>query len=220
MLFQDPLFELRLLEGRKGAEAPLPPHVRQPGADGVHRARTLAVPENFQEALRRYGLAEEWPAAYEDVVAEAAFERLLVEANLPYVDTTKPIARALVASLIARAERRGMGVLVGEDRDALVEMLIPALGGKPMGISEWGLGVFLSLAAPVARKYVRSNKRGIFELHASKVGDIAHYQARGGKIREYICKRIMEAGPEVYVVCHSLGGLRAWIYWWSGSCRM
>jgi len=207
MLYQDPLFELRLLEGRKGDELPLPPHVRQPGEEALHRARKLQAPEAFSAALRRWGLEAVWAAAYADVVEAQAFAQLLAEANLPYLDTTLPIARALVASLIARAEGNGLGVLVGEDRDALVEMLIPALGGKPMGILEWGVGVFASLAAPVAGKWVRQNKRGVFDLHASKVGDIAHYQARGEKIRGFIRERIAEAGPEVYVVCHSLGGI-------------
>ena len=203
MLYQDPLFELRLLEQRRGERLRIPPSSLQPGEQAIQRARDLQVPPEFLETVRATGLEDSWKPALSAVVDAADFEKLLLGANLPWLDTTRPIARALVASLIRNGEAKGVAPPVGEMRDALVELLIPALGGQPMGVFSWGLEVFASMATAL----VRWKKRGVFDEHSSKIADIVHYQARGGKIREFIRERIVAAGPEVIVLCHSLGGV-------------
>ncbi len=207
MLYQDPLFELRLLEDRNGEWAPIPPTSLQPGEEAVARTKNLRLPQEFVDSLRRLGLEDHWGEAFAQVVEAAEFEQILVTANLSWLDTTRPIARALVASLIRCGEEKGIPSPVGAVRDALVEMLVPALGGTPLGLLSWGVGLFLSVAARSGGKWVRKNKRGVFDGHSNKIADIVHYQSRGGRIREFIRDRMAAAGPEVFVVCHSLGGI-------------
>jgi len=210
MLYQDPLFELRLLvvdEDRPGEWVPVPPTSLQPGEEAVARTKNLRRPPELVDSLRCLGLEDLWAEAFAQVVEDADFEDILVKANRSWMDTTRPIARALVASLIRCGEEKGIPSPLGEVRDELVEMLVPALGGTPLGLWSLGLGLFLSVAARPAGKWVRQNKRAVFDEHSNKIADIVHYQARGGKIREFIRDRMVAAGPEVFVVCHSLGGI-------------
>jgi hypothetical protein len=209
LLYQDPLFELRLLEQRHGERENLPPSAAQPGERAVEQARAAQAPANFLAQLARLGLVDLWPDARIAVVDDPAFAELLLDANLDPLDTTRPIARALVAALLSRAENLGFPAVAAPTRDALTKALVEPLGGQPAGVLQWGLG----LLAPYATRKLQRRLRGIFDEHSAKIADIIHYQARGQAIREYIRRRIAEAGKEtnekIVVLCHSLGGVAA-----------
>ncbi len=209
LLYQDPLFELRLLEQRQGERENLPPSVLQPGERAVERARALDAPESFLAQLQILGIAELWPVARAAVLDDPVFSDLLMQANLDPLDTTRPIARALVAALLSSAESMGYPAVAAGTRDQLAKALVLPLGGQPAGVVEWGL----SLLAPYATRRLQRRRRGIFDEHSGKIADILHYQARGKAIRGFIRKRIedasREAGEPVVLLCHSLGGVAA-----------
>jgi len=199
LLYQDPLFELRLLEDRQGERENIPASAFQPGERAVEQARELAIPPAFGERLRELGLEKRWPESYRSLVDDPAFADLLTKANLDPLDTTRPIARALVAALLGPVTP----AVTGATRQELVSMLVEPLGGQPAGVFEWGVGLLAHWA--------QRNRRALHDKNAFKAADILHYQARGHKIREFIRKRVQEvgdeAGDEVVVLCHSLGGI-------------
>ena len=195
LLYQDPLFELRLLEQRQGERENLPASSYQPGERAVEQARVLCIPPAFGERLRELGLEERWPESYRSVVEDSVFAELLTQANLDPLDTTRPIARALVAALLGPVTP----AVTGGTREELVKMLVEPLGGQPAGVVEWGLGLLT--------RWAERNRRVLYDQHAYKAADTLYYQARGQKIRDHIRKRICDAGDEVVVLCHSLGGI-------------
>ncbi|MSV28249.1 MAG: hypothetical protein EXQ52_05825 [Bryobacterales bacterium] len=219
ILYQDPLFEIRLLEGREGERLNLPPSRMQPGEEAVEKARNLTPPPEFLARLQSLGMDEFWDEAHRQVAGDERFAGFIEQANLDLLDTTKPVARALVASLLALAEEAGVPGVTGQTRDELVELLQIALGGKPLGILKWGesmlerfvVNPLVRRGGPMVHRYAagkfREHRRGLFDEHSSKMADILVYQARGQPIRDFILKSIAAAGEDVFVLAHSLGGV-------------
>lgn len=200
LLYQDPLFELRLLEQRKGERRNLPPSAMQPGERAVALALDLQPAPAFLDRLKHLGLEHRWVHAYRTVVDDPAFKALLHGANLDPLDTTLPIARAIVAALVGPVTP----AVTGKTRDELVAALRAPLGGQPLGPLEWGAGMYF--------RWKERNRRELYDSHATKVTDILHYQVRGQAIRDYLQRRIGEVsdGPKsVTLLCHSLGGIAA-----------
>ena len=100
-------------------------------------ARAARPPESSLEDLRALSIDGLWPEARASVVGDPAFAELLVGANLDPLDTTRPIARALVAALMSAAEIKGYPAVAAKTRDALVKALVEPLGGQPLGVFEW-----------------------------------------------------------------------------------
>lgn len=132
LLYQDPLFELRLLEQRKGERGNLPPSALPPGERAVELALGLQPAPAFLDRLKHLGLEHRWVHAYRTVVHDPAFKALLHGANLDLLDTSLPIARAMVAALVGPVTP----AVTGKTRDELVAALRAPLGGEPLGLLE------------------------------------------------------------------------------------
>jgi pimeloyl-ACP methyl ester carboxylesterase len=94
--------------------------------------------------------------------------------------------------------------VTGKTRDALVEELLVPLGGVPLGLLEWGAGIYF--------RWKERNRRDLYDSHATKVTDILHYQVRGHAIRDFIERRITDVSAgdgSITLLCHSLGGIAA-----------
>lgn len=200
LLYQDPLFELRLLEGHPPVKTNRPPNMEQPGAQAVRLARELQPPAGYFDLLKEMGISEHWPEAYRAVVDAPQFDKLLRRANREPMETSLAVARALVASLLSHAAPVSVGAA---RRKLLIDPLIDPLGGRPRGIWDWVSHPLHGIATVM----IRSRRQSVFDGHASKMTDILLYQARGGPIRDFIRERIQEIEEDVIVVAHSLGGV-------------
>jgi hypothetical protein len=72
------------------------------------------------------------------------------------------------------------------------------------------LDIFLfgsPLALPIATNYVLEKRGAVTSKILSMPCDILLYQARGGRIRDFIQQKIEQVEPPVVLLAHSLGGI-------------
>jgi hypothetical protein len=152
-------------------------------------------------------LAEAWVDALPAVTESDLTADAIQTAGEQTQQTVAVIARALIAQTLIEAEKNGVPALTGDVRDALVDRLIDELEGHSRSIGDW-------ITAPIkglALRYVTwkiGRKRGVYsDSIAPAGGDILLYQTRGADIRHFIRTQIENAGDELYVMAHSLGGI-------------
>jgi hypothetical protein len=206
-LYEDPLFELRLLGMVPQPTGSARPDQRTAWQEIKPVLDRLQVDGELAEKLERCRLARFWSDARRSVTASAEFLRALqgrlgVTTQLRYI-----IARSLVAQALLLREISFEGEadwISGKERDELVETLVTELGDKDRTPGEWFLKNLL--ARPVTR-YAQRRRRSISEQSFGVAGDILFYQARGQQIREYIRKKVEQYDKEVVLLAHSLGGI-------------
>lgn len=189
LLYQDPLFELRLLEERQGERENLPPSMSQLGERAVEQARSMTPPSAFIALLEELGVAGLWPGARAEVIGDPAFTDILIKANVDPLDTTRSISRALVVPYLGGL--RTAGILLFRRRHAIrwrkcwwSPWAVSRPGCSSGGWACWRL-------TPRANSSVRGAE--FLTITAPRSRTSCHYQARGQAIRDYIRRRIQEA---------------------------
>jgi len=207
MLAEDPLFELRLLQGLAAPRRELGPNDTAPGRTSVALVKTLQPSAAFMEALTAAGLETFWRAAYRAIADDPEVERILTAADRDPREVSRALARALVASLVQCAMDGGHPGISAMRRTLLVNLLIPNLGRQPLAPFDWVTKPLLGLAARIGTVRGRRNRRALSDGTSFLAGDIILYQVRGEEIRPFICDRIRGLDQEVAVLGHSLGGI-------------
>lgn len=206
VLYEDPFYELRLLELWK------PPGVALPTtrANEACKRRLREIPPDGEIAaqVRKCGLGDVWAEALERLTASPEFTAALdFTNNLMTGEHRETVARALTAqAMVLRFPDEDVAVN-GAERDALVEMLLTALGGRTRG---WLGDRLKTMATKVAGRLTTygAQRRGEFsEKNFAAVTDILLYQARGEDIRRFIIEAVERATPPVTLLGHSLGGI-------------
>jgi hypothetical protein len=206
LLYRDPLFELRLLL-RRPAAGP-----RGPAAGAATKALWKRIEEYAEtDAVRARigaaGLEQCWAAARKHVIREDLTARHAIEAATEIGEPAQAVARALAAEMLSRAFDAGLPLLDGEGRDALVDQLVEDWQARVAGVGAFLRGFLGDMAASVATPIVKWRRGPLSEGANPAAGDILRYQARGGPIRDYIRKSIVDLDDDVYVLAHSLGGI-------------
>jgi hypothetical protein len=228
VLYQDPVYELRLLQNNAGA----------PGIGGGFvpggESPTQMLQERMQSLARLDALSEETRAALVEagfrpeelaragaaVLRSGAYQALLPHVQEPLTPYRFALARAVVAELLAdRPEDRPGSLgedlwgapappsLDGELRDRLVATLAEELGTAELGLRGWLVGQFTGLASRWGTSHVRRNRRVLSQSVYPGVGDILLYQARGQAARHFIRAQVEAANGPVILLGHSLGGI-------------
>ncbi|WP_431798332.1 hypothetical protein SGO26_29420 (plasmid) [Cupriavidus metallidurans] len=193
LLAEDPLLELRVTE--------LPQPLGGSRGPAVWAMLVAAgAAEKPLEILKSWRLAELWPNFIAGLAADAAWSGTFQTLGGTVGQLSAPVSRAVVAAFIAWLRASGQPSMTGQQRDQLVAVLQPVLGGPGLGVSDWFLGKVTNFMAP---------RRGaLSDMSGAPLGDILRYQARGETLRNFIGERVKQTGASV-ILAHSLGGVAA-----------
>jgi hypothetical protein len=212
VLYQDPLYELRLLSVDAGTVVDFIPGQESP-AEQIAAQLTAFEPSTELQALAtNCGLQHDLHDARQRLASTSllgsAFNATEHTLDWP------PLARALTALAIDQARTEGDYPPILDDaalRDALVMRLIRELGTSTRGMGMRIAGAMLDLALRAGAVDLIQRKRlAITDAFYPAPGDVLRYQARGNDIRAFIRKRIREAASydnTVILLAHSLGGI-------------
>ena len=207
MLGEDPLFEIRLLEGLAVPKRELGPMDAPPGRESARLLKGLRLTPEAVAFLREKELDLYWQPAFDSLAGEPELPRILIAANRDTREVSRGLARALTAQLLLRAQENGHPGVTADTREHIVNMLVPLLGGQPLGPFDWITKPLVGIAKRAATWKGRRERRALTDGSSPAAGDILLYQARGESIRDFIRDRIRELpGPSV-ILAHSLGGI-------------
>lgn len=202
LLAEDPLLELRVIE------------LAQPlGGSRAQLVWTkllgIGEAEKPLEILRSWGLDELWPDFIALLAADIAWRKTFQTLGGTEGQLSAPVSRAVVAAFIAWLRLSGQPNLMGKQRDQLVAMLQPSLGGPGLGVADWFLDKVTNFVTP--------RRNALSDASGASLGDILRYQARGETLRNFIGERIKQTGASV-ILAHSLGGVAA-VDWLASDSR-
>jgi hypothetical protein len=215
LLYQDPLFELRLLSQPGGtAEQSMVLGTELPGRRLAVAAEGLQLDGRLTVKLAEACLDDAFESARAFVLRSPEFDNAISSPSAQEGELRVALARALVAAMAtweepSEADDRPEPVVLmdGRLRDQIVEDLVEALGGRERSVGGFFTGVLTGLATRLASSYARRRRGSLTDASYPLAGDVLLYQARGQGIRQFIRGRIDAAGPPVVLLGHSLGGI-------------
>jgi hypothetical protein len=211
MLYQDSLFELRLLAQTPEQLKPLAPNQASPAQILATKVDVLRTSTPVLEATKPLGLERFWNEAWTAVCKGTVFGDAM---SSPLAGTgvhRLAIARALVAAMTATAIDERLPVPGATERDGLVEAVLEQLGGRDKAVVDIITKPLLGFASRLATRKIRRNRGKYTDDSFEAIGDILLYQVHGDDIRACIRTRVEEVSKEVgaplVVIAHSLGGI-------------
>jgi hypothetical protein len=207
MLGEDPVFEIRLLENLPPPQLDLGPNDAPPGDTSLALVAGLQPHAEFLELLQANELEPYWADAHTAVAQDAELQRVLRKVNRDPREVSQPLARVFVAALLTAATDEGHPGVPADTRSKMVDLLVPQLGGAPLGPFDWITVPLIGIAKRIATYKARRARRALSDASYPAAGDIVLYQARGDAIRDFIRERIEAAERPLVVVAHSLGGI-------------
>lgn len=211
MLYQDPLFELRLLAQAPGERRPLAPNQAPPAQVLSKKMDALGQSAALLQATKVLGLDRFWSDACAAVRQSLVYDDAMKSPLAGTGAHRLALARALVAEITVFALDRQLPVPASAERDALVEQVLDELGGRDKAVLDVITKPLIGLASRFGTWKMRRNRGKYTDDSFEAIGDILLYQVRGDGIRECIRTRIeetsKETGAPVVVFAHSLGGI-------------
>ena len=178
--------------------------------------------DRLREALAAAQLLDHVAAAHASIIARASYREALAAAGMPLTEYRVALARALLAESVNHSWDegtidQGVALFDGSGRDAIVELLVAALGGKEAGMG-WVTGPAKRMFARTGTRWFGRNRGRLSEQMAGFAADVAAYQARPRPIRDFIGAAVDKAADAaaargekdgLYLIAHSLGGIAA-----------
>jgi len=210
ILYEDPLYELRVLAVRRETAGAFVPGQLQPGAELADHGKRFEVSPELRRLLHRGGIDEQFEPARLAITSSEPYRIALKRAPEALDDYRAAIARAFIAKAAALVEGEGIPAAIALDaqlRDETESLLIELLGGGERGLGGWVKEQLCGLVLRVGtRRGVR--RRGVITDAAQPAsGDILLYQARGEGIRNFIREQIASLPVPRVLLGHSLGGI-------------
>jgi hypothetical protein len=210
ILYDDPLYELRVLALRGGVPAERPPGRLPPGAELARIGRQFKPTPEVQRLLDRGGIGDVFEASRLAVTNSASYRVALDGAPPALADYRAAVARAFIADACARVGRMGAPPAAARDaelRDEIEHVLIESLGGVERSIGGWVKGQLGGLVLRLGSRQVVRRRGAITDAAFPAAGDILLYQTRGDEIRAFIRQQVARAAPPRVLLSHSLGGI-------------
>lgn len=225
MLFEDPLYELRLISSQpaRGGSAAFVPGRQTPAAALQEAMLALTQPRTPSHQIRAALAAANLATDALEKAAQAVAQSSAYKAMLPFLrEPLSPIRSALARAIVARlvldqavdnpAAPYGQSDLAlpsldGSVRDSLVTAISEEMGAAELGVGTWLFGHLGGLAERWGTNHVLRNRRTLSHTIYPGVGDILRYQVRGEVVRNYIRRRIEAVEAPVLLLAHSLGGI-------------
>ena len=218
VLYQDPLYELRLLSLHASESAELPPGQRPPG-ELLKKALNELPPiaemddqwSHLQAKLKRGNIDTYFDQARQDILNATPFRQALDTAPKELNEYRAAAARAIVAQAIFMSEQENQLPLIATHadlRDEVVELLATTLGDSTRGmVGDWMKYTLGGLLAHIGSYYGKHHRGTLTDQTSNIVGDILFYQARGEITRTFIHQTIQATPGPVILLAHSLGGI-------------
>jgi hypothetical protein len=215
-LYEDPLYEMRLLSLRPLQDYDLVPGRLTPDQVLQQRVDELCASEELKAKLEQLGIGEVFDQACDRVAGPDSkpFGRLLETASSNLAEDFEVIARAIVAASIELCERQGIACLLSNSADLRDEAVIAiqqqlSKGQAPMGIGQWVKDLLVDVGLNLATYPIRRRRGAIMDGAYPAAGDILIYQSKGQEIREFIRSQILspKVPSPVVLLAHSLGGI-------------
>ncbi len=211
MLYQDPLYEMRLLSlGAQSVTDFIPGQVPQ-GQALEERVRNFKGSQALQQKLDEAGISLIFNSARQEVLNSAPFSDALRAVPQSQASYRMAIARAIVAQAIAQSLEGQQYPAILMDtalRNEVVESIGGELGEADLGIGNWVAHQLFGLAQRLgAMNQVKRRRGAITDAAFPFTGDILLYQARGSAIRNFIRNCVEQSGESVVILSHSLGGI-------------
>jgi hypothetical protein len=210
ILYQDPLFELRVLAVRGKVAGSLSPGSLRPGAELARLGRQFEITSNLQLLLEKGGIAREFKEARLSVTSSEPYCAALDSAPASLSEYRDAIARSIIATATTRVKQAEMPAAVVYDASLCGEiehLLIEALGGHERGIGGWVKGQFGGMAARLGSRLIQRRRGAVTDAAYPAAGDILLYQARGQAIRDFIKSCAAAVSSPCVLLAHSLGGI-------------
>lgn len=204
LLERDPLVELDAWAAQSRATRDLPPGAGSSAwGDTIKSAADDALVSNL---VNEHGLADAFVRSV-DFVASDRDARQVAKAST--AQGFAVLARAIVAKTLQIAdEEAGQPIpLTAQQRDAITEAVVAALGGSERGLRTSVLGAGLRTASRVVMPTVDRHRHGLTDQATNFSGDILSYLARGERIRQFISAVIRQCDGRKVIIAHSLGGV-------------
>jgi hypothetical protein len=214
-LYEDPLYELRVLAAGGGAERSFSPDESDVDAV-VERFRHWAPDALVRAAAEDGGIGRELPDARDAVLVSEAFEPAVAGATDDEADALVDVlARAVVASALWTCGAGGhvpRAAIDADLRDRLVGQIAAMLAGRSSDSEARALKDVLTapVTAAISRAgtfYVQRSRGDVFDAATPVAGDIVLYQTRGEPFLEFIASEIKDAPRPLVLLTHSLGGV-------------
>ena len=209
-LYQDPLYELRLLSLKTPEEQDYDPSQGDPGEELNENVQQLKPSDELQAKLQEGGIAEVFNQARKNITLSSPYRQALETISDTVTEHRNAIARAIIAESMAICEGQGQFVPILTDaalRNRVVQSLSYEIIESERAVSDWLKDRISGLAASVATNHVKRKRGSITDSAYPIVGDILLYQGRGEKIRDFIKTYIDDADSSVVLISHSLGGI-------------
>ena len=210
LLYQDPLYELRVLSLRAAETTEFVFGVSSPGELLDERVRNFTLSETLRTKLDKAGITEVFTDARLVVVNSPVYYDALQGAPQELSEYRAAIARAIVAQAIhlSEQEQEQLPPLLDYSlRDEIVMLLIGELGDTDRSIADRVKK--LVIANPLTMYMRRWRRKKMDDTHPFP-GDVLLYQARGEPIRQFIrecIEQAAESNSPVVLLAHSLGGI-------------
>jgi hypothetical protein len=210
ILYEDPLYELRVLAVRGQASIERAPGFLPPGDELARKGTQFEVTPKLRELLTSGGIDHEFETARTAITGSTAYRLALEGAPPALADYRAAIARALIAEAAAQVARNNTAPPIMHDaalRDETERLLIEALGGFERSIGGWVKQQLGGLVLRIATWKGIRRRGALSDASSPFAGDILLYQARGQEIRKFIREQVANAPPPRVLLAHSLGGI-------------
>jgi hypothetical protein len=210
ILYEDPLYELRVLAVRQETTQQCITGQLQPGAVLAQRAESFEVPTALGQLLRDGGIDKQFDSARQSVTSSEPYRVALETASNGLAEYRAAIGRAFIAKAAALVEQGGFPARVTLDaqlRGAIERALIEVLGGEERSLRGWVKEQLGGLVLRVGTRQGVRRRGAITDAAHPATGDILLYQARGQQIQDFIRQQIVNAPKPRVLLAHSLGGI-------------
>lgn len=212
-LYEDPLYEIRLLSLRPIRGQAAVPGKLTPSQELRNRVQQLTVSQMLQTQLEKAGIAEVFDQARMAVTKSKPYATLVETASRPLDEDYAALARATVAKAIELCDYQFINPPICFDadlRDETVDLINRELTQNIQSrgvIGDWVNQLFKG-PNELFDQYILQRKRGALTNFAYPFsGDILYYQAKGKNIRNFIQEQVENVEPPVVLLAHSLGGI-------------
>lgn len=219
ILYEDPLYELRVLALRRETAMPWEPGQVQPGAALADLGNRFDISPELQRQLQIGGIDKYFEKARLSVTSSEPYRLALDTAPPELAEYQAAIARAFIAQAVALAEQDGIDedpprlpipTPVAHDiqlRNKIEDLLVRALGAVERSIGGWVKEQLGGLVLRVGTWKGLRRRGAITDAAHPGTGDILLYQARGEAICDFIRDQIAQVAGPCVLLAHSLGGI-------------
>jgi hypothetical protein len=205
-LARDPLYELRELARQDREKTGFTQ--KRLGPALLKQFETFTSSPQLTNLLQQNGLGQYYLQTLTELRTHEVFRATITAITRQPQEVAPELARALLATSMARASLAGLPAISRQARDGLAAEIANTMVGKQLALGSWLLEKSFAALSPLLTSKGVRNRTDLSNLASPPAGDVLKYQVRGEDIRTFIADTIEAArDEEVILLAHSLGGI-------------